>query len=216
MVKDNQPKHRQRAKERRKLERRKARRAELPTALVVCEGSCTEAYYLRGLANHLRVNRANLVIEIAGTKTDPRQMVRQARNSFKVSPDFDYVFVVCDGDSPNFTKAVEDSKARLRKADGNKVSIEVVATHPSFEFWLLLHFEYTTATMNTGGAIAHLKAHLPDYQKNDRNIFDKVSAGLDQACQNGVRCDEELAKTGTHSPKSDMPLVVEALKKLGR
>ena len=215
-MKDNQPKHRQRAKERRKLERRKARRAELPTALVVCEGSCTEAYYLRGLANHLRVNRANLVIEIAGTKTDPRQMVRQARNSFKVSPDFDYVFVVCDGDSPNFTKAVEDSSARLRKADGNKVSIEVIATHPSFESWLLLHFEYTTATMDADGAITNLKAHLPDYQKNDRNIFDKVSAGLDQACQNVVRCDEELANTGTHSTKSDMPLVVEALKKLGR
>jgi hypothetical protein len=97
-------------------------------------------------------------------------MVRQARNSFKVSPDFDYVFVVCDGDSPNFTKAVEDSSARLRKADGNKVSIEVIATHPSFESWLLLHFEYTTATMDADGAITNLKAHLPDYQKNDRNI----------------------------------------------
>ena len=157
-----------------------------------------------------------MVIEIAGTKTDPRQMVRQARNSFKVSPDFDYVFVVCDGDSPNFARAVEESKPRLRKADGNQVSIEVIATLPSFEFWLLLHFEFTTATMDAGGAITNLKAYLPDYQKNDRNIFDKVSAGLDQACQNGVRCDEELAKTGTQSPKSDMPRVVEALKKLSR
>ena len=215
-MRDNQPKHRQRAKERRKLDRQKARRAELPTALVVCEGSCTEAYYLRGLADHLRVNRANVVIEIAGTKTDPRQMVRQARNSFKVSPDFDHVFVVCDGDSPNFARAVEESKPRLRKADGNQVSIEVIATLPSFEFWLLLHFEFTTATMDAGGAITNLKAYLPDYQKNDRNIFDKVSAGLDQACQNGVRCDEELAKTGAQSPKSDMPRVVEALKKLSR
>ena len=53
-------------KERRKLARRKAHRAELPTALVVCEGSCTEAYYLRGLADHRRINRANLGIEIAG------------------------------------------------------------------------------------------------------------------------------------------------------
>lgn len=215
-MKDNQPKHRQRAKERRKIERRKARRAERPTALVVCEGSCTEAYYLRGLADHLRVNRANLVIEIAGTETDPRQMVRQARSSFKASPDFDYVFVVCDGDSPNFAKALADSRPRLRKADGNRVSIEVAATHPSFEFWLLLHFEYTTATMDAGGAITHLKAHLPDYKKNDRNIFDKVSAGLDAACQNGVRCDQELAKTGARSPKSDMPKVVETLKRLSR
>lgn len=96
------------------------------------------------------------------------------------------------------------------------MSIEVIATLPSFEFWLLLHFEFTTAAMDAGGAITNLKAHLPDYQKNDRNIFDKVSAGLDQACQNGVRCDEELAKTGAQSPKSDMPRVVETLKKLSR
>lgn len=215
-MKDNQPKHRQRAKERRKLERQKAKRAQIPTALAVCEGSCTEAYYFRGLANHLRINRANLVIEIAGTRTDPRQMVRQARDSFKVSPDFDYVFVVCDGDSPNFARAVEDSRPRLRKADGNQVSVEVIATHPSFEFWLLLHFEYTTAALDAEGAVALLKTHLPDYQKSDRNIFDKVSTGLDQACQNGVRCDEELAKTAAHSPKSDMPKVVETLKKLSR
>ena len=143
-------------------------------------------------------------------------MVRQARDSFKVSPDFDYVFVICDGDSPNFANAIEDSRSRLRKADGNSVSIEVVATHPSFEFWLLLHFEYTTAALDAEGAITLLKAHLPDYQKNDRNIFDKVSTGLDQACQNGVRCDEEIAKTGARSPRSDMPQVVETLKKLSR
>ncbi|MBL0143803.1 MAG: hypothetical protein IPP91_17270 [Betaproteobacteria bacterium] len=48
-MKENQPKHRQLAKERSKSERKIALRRENGTALLVCEGKCTEPFYLQGL-----------------------------------------------------------------------------------------------------------------------------------------------------------------------
>lgn len=48
-MREKQPKHRQLAKERTKAERKKAGRRESGSALLVCEGECTEPFYLKGL-----------------------------------------------------------------------------------------------------------------------------------------------------------------------
>jgi len=50
------------AKERAKAERKKAGRRETGSALLVCEGKCTEPYYLRGLLHHLGINSASVEI----------------------------------------------------------------------------------------------------------------------------------------------------------
>lgn len=77
-MKERQPKHRQADKERARLERRTASRAGLPTALIVCEGRCTEPYYLGGLIEHLGVNAANAHIQTGSYKTDALSLVRDA------------------------------------------------------------------------------------------------------------------------------------------
>ncbi len=157
-MKDRQPKHRQAARERAKLGRQVASRAGLPTALIVCEGRCTEPFYLGGLIEHLGVNAANAHIQTGSYKTDALSLVRDARARFRSTPEYDHVFVVLDGD----------------------------------------------------------QAHLTDYEKGDREIFAKVSGGLAMAEANAARGIRDITATGATSPRTDMPVLIAALRGMSR
>lgn len=59
---------------------------------------------------------------------------------------------------------------------------------PCFEYWLLLHFEYTTkAFLGTPGrsacrrVISELKRHLSDYEKNDPRLFVRLREQMPEA-----------------------------------
>lgn len=76
---------------------------------------------------------------------------------------YDKVYCIIDRDKhPNFHQA-------LQKATGNK--IEVIISIPCFEYWLLLHFEYTSCPFqvvqgsNCNEVIKALKKHWSEYEK---------------------------------------------------
>ncbi|MDE2083906.1 MAG: RloB domain-containing protein [Xanthomonadaceae bacterium] len=117
-MRDRQPKHRQRAKERRKLERRKASRKGLPTALIVCEGSKTEPHYLTGLVRHLGLPPTNFQIVRGATDTDAVSIVERARQRFGETPDFDRIFAVLDGDQVRLDAARQLAQQTLQRDDG--------------------------------------------------------------------------------------------------
>ena len=82
-MRDDQPKHRQMRQEQRRVARRKASRAGLPSVLIVCEGRETEPNYIDGLRDHLRINAAAVHIEPGGSVTDPIGLVRNAHKRFR-------------------------------------------------------------------------------------------------------------------------------------
>jgi hypothetical protein len=59
MGKDNQPKHRQQARD---LKRRIAKRAPFERMLIVCEGEKTEPNYIGEIRSELRLSTANVQI----------------------------------------------------------------------------------------------------------------------------------------------------------
>ena len=66
--------------------------------------------------------------------------------------------------------------------------VRLVLSMPCFEYWLLLHFEYTTrAFLGTPGrsacsrVISELKRHLPDYEKNDPRLFVRLREQMPEA-----------------------------------
>lgn len=216
-MKDDQPKHRQAARAHAKLERRRASRAGLPTALIVCEGRCTEPYYLRGLRAYLGVNAANAEIDAGTDRTDAKGLISRAQQHFRMKPEYDQVFVVLDGDQPGLAEARRAATRSLRKSDGGRVSIDLIVTTPCFEFWLLLHFEYTTRVFTSGDEVTRaLEAHLTDYQKGDRDIFAKVEHGLARAEADASRVNLEVADIGGTSPGTDMPKLIEVLRGMKR
>ena len=206
-MKDRQPKHRQAARERARLDRWAASRAGLPTALIVCEGRCTEPYYLGGLLEHLGVNAANAHIQTGSYKTDALSLVRDARARFRSTPEYDHVFVVLDGDQAHLNEARREAGKGMAKAGGGRVTVELIVTSPCFEYWLLLHFEYTTRGLRSVEAVRALEAHLTDYEKGDREIFAKVSGGLAMAEANAARGIRDIAATGA----GGLPVRLEAI-----
>lgn len=216
-MRDNQPKHRQMRKEQRRLARQKASRGGLPTILVVCEGRETEPNYIDGLRTHLRINVAAVHIEAGDSVTDPVGLVRKAQRLFKGDRDYDLVYVVCDGNPGHLAAARALAARPLRNAAGATTRVQIIASCPSIEFWLLLHFEYSARPYRDAVEVQQaLRAHLPDYRKNDRDIFRKSAAGLDRACQRVQQLKAELRTTGGTDPDTDMPLLVEQFRRMQR
>ncbi len=216
-MRDNQPKHRQMRKEQRRLARQKASRDGLPAILVVCEGRETEPNYIDGLRDHLRINAAAVHVEPGDSVTDPVGLVRKAQKLFKGDRDYDLVYVVCDGDSQHIAAARELAAQQLRNSAGAVTRVQVLASCPSIEFWLLLHFEYSARGFITADEVQQvLRAHLPDYRKNDRDIFRKAAAGLEQACQRVQQLKAHLRNNGGFAPNTDMHLLVEQFRRMQR
>ena len=216
-MRENHPRERQLAKERNKLARRKASRANLPTALIVCEGKKTEPAYLRGLLEQLRVNPANAQIVEGISDTDAVSVVKRAKQLFEASPDFDHVLVVLDAEQNNLPPALKLASVQLRRADRQKISIQPIITNPCFEFWLLLHFTFTTkAYRNFTDLRDDLLAYLPNYQKADRNIFTLCAHGLDAALANAIKLKAALKSSNADCPDTDMHVLVKLLQSMIR
>ena len=171
-------------KEQRRLDRKKASRQGLPAVLIVCEGRETEPNYIDGLRDFLRINAAAVHVVRGESETDPAGLVRKAQRLFKSDGNFDLVYAVCDGDSANLARARQLAQKSLRNGSRQTTRVQLLASAPSIEIWLLLHFEYSSRPFRTATEVtAALRGHLTDYEKSDRDIFGKVASGLDLACQ---------------------------------
>ena len=210
-MRDNQPKHRQAKLHQRKLERRRASRQGMNAILIVCEGQETEPNYIRGLCELNRVNMAAVDLRRGDNATDPVSLVRKARQIFEGDPTFDRVFVVCDGDG-NIDEARRLAARRLRSKGRSPPDFQLIVSRPSIEFWLLLHFEYSSRPYRSAGeAIDALLGHLPRYDKADRRIFEAVAPGLQQAIVNTGRLKREIRAAGSALPDTDFAVLAEVL-----
>ena len=130
--------------------------------LILCEGKQTEPDYFRGLKHDkMRRNRlAALRIEIFDTeKTTGKELISEAKRLKKIAErernPYDEIWVVFDRDG--YTKHPQT----FDQAYSNK--IEIAFSSISFEFWFLLHFEYSTKAFEKADSlISYLKKHLPD------------------------------------------------------
>ena len=216
-MRDNQPKHRQMRKEQRKLARQKGALQGLPAVLIVCEGRETEPNYIEGLCTHLGVNSAAVNVIRGESATDPVGLVRRAQRLFISDGAYDLVYVVCDGDGPRLAEARQLARQALRNSARERTQVQIIASSPSFEFWLLLHFEYSARPYQAAAEVTDaLRRHVTDYAKNDRNVFTKVAVGLDAACQNADRLKAELNRTAAHVPDTDIRSLVDQLARMRR
>lgn len=175
--------------------------------LIVCEGERTEPNYFKGLKNHLRLKTAN--VAIVGEGATPTKIVERAKELEKQEKNrgdpFDKVFCVFDKDRhTDYLKALGQLKSRK-----NYVAITSV---PAFEYWLLLHFRYTTSPyQDTAELLRDLKKHLPAYKKNDTGIFAALRAKLETAKENAARSLEDRNRAKTDNPSTRVHILVKSL-----
>lgn len=216
--------HRRKAKLRSDVSRRKASRSPYEKVLIVCEGEKTEPVYFSELIDHYEINSAN--IRITGNcGSDPLSVVNHALKLYqeeKVKGDnFDHVYCVFDQDSynlpPNKYQQALDKIAGAKPKD----TFFAITSVPCFEYWLLLHFEYTTAQFNSIGGVSagasvlqKLKEHWPEYEKSLIGIFKYRLPELDFATTNAVRSLTAAEETHTNNPTTHIHELVTYLKNI--
>lgn len=202
------------AQARHNIDRAKARRALLPTALITCEGRVTEPVYLDALLRHLGLPVANVQIAPGDNHSDALAVVQRALDRFTLQPDFDHVFAVVDGEQANLPEARTLARENsLLRPDGRQLTVDLIVSHPCFEYWLLLHFSPATQPLpDAGSAERALMQCDPHYRKNDRNALAALAVRADIALSHAAAAVSALQAAAATHPATDMPRLVLALR----
>ena len=188
---------------------RKPSREPYDKVLIVCEGEKTEPIYFNGLKNYLRLNSAN--VAIVGEGATPAKIVERVKELEKREKErgdpFDKIFCVFDKDThADYQTAVDQC------AQKNYVAITSV---PAFEYWLLLHFRYTTKFYDDVSSVLHdLKEWMPNYHKSNTGIFAELRDKLETAKKNAARSLEDRTQARTDNPSTKVHILVQSLQEI--
>jgi len=180
--------------------------------LILTEGEKTEPNYLKALRDRLHLNATEVEI-LHPEGTDPITLTRKAiklrearkksaKKGFAIA--YDEVWVVFDLEKPH------DQRRKLAvQAMGMKeaTGIRFAISDPAFEFWLLLHEEYTTSPFaDCDAIITRLEKHWADYSKGktpSKGFLEKMPVAVQRA-QQCRQHHEACAGEGNPSTKVDL------------
>ena len=200
---------------RNRIDRKRPQRETVERVLIVCEGERTEPRYLRELTTRFRLG----TVRIEGSGTDPRSVVDLARQlqirERRQGEKFDRVFCVFDRDEhQSFDDACQYA---------NAIRISLARSWPCFEYWLLLHFDYTRRPYARTGSrsaeqncVNDLRERLPNYEKGRRGMFGELESLLQVARCHAVRANLDAEATGDPNPSTEMHELVGYLMGLKR
>lgn len=209
MGRDNQPKDRQL----RRLDRQKqAQRTGCDRILIVSEGSKTEPLYFEEIRIGLRLPAASIAVVPGALGTEPIQVVQYAKGLFEngdkhkgVEPRaFEQVYAVFDRDDHrtyfDALKLAESLDGNLRNDNKQSVIFKAIASVPSFELWLLLHYEDIQAPIHRDEVMQRLKQHIPGYEKGEGGAFDTTRGQLGAATQRAQTLAEKFTAYSDPEP----------------
>jgi hypothetical protein len=201
------------------LERKAGNRNLRPYVLIVCEGSKTEPYYFRDLCQDLKLQ--GVEIKPCPTGNDPINIVQYALRRLE-KDDFDQVFCVFDKDDHrnNYDPALKQIKANTSKEF--PLPIQAINSVPCFEFWLLLHFTYSTKPYLQKGkksAGDQLESkirseHIPGYFKGYEKTFEKTKDKLTTAIKNAKKIDNGQKDSNSDNPSTKVHELIEYLQSI--
>lgn len=211
-----------RPRSREALKRREPRREPYDRVLIVCEGSKTEPSYLHELIAHHQLSSANVQITGEGGSA-PNSVVEYAIELFGKDPDYNSVFCLFDRDGHSSYDAavqrVRDSTL-VRRQGRKKLGVarfEAITSVPCFEYWILLHFQYSTAHMPRFADVEpRLRAvpELADYSKGAQGLYAKTHGHLQVALANADRANRAALDAATNNPTTKMPELIRYLLQL--
>ncbi len=205
------------------IKRSKPTRSSYERLLIVCEGSKTEPNYFQALIDDLKLNTAN--VEVDGKSgSSPVSVVKYAQTRFEKDRKdngtdncFDQVYCVIDKDEhPTYQEALE-----LIRSGKFKDLFHAITSVPCFEYWLLLHFRFTTSPLVRKGerspgdcTKAELKQHLPDYEKGDKETYKTVKDKTNTDIINAQKANLAATQTETDNPTTLVHTLVDFLRNL--
>ena len=124
-----------------------------------------------------------------GNNTDPLKLVKmliKEIDELKLDlQDDDVAYCIFDTDvDTNKNKIIEEAIQLARKNN-----IKIITSSPCFELWFLLHYDYTTANMDSEEVIKRLKEYYPKYEKNI-NIYPDIIKEIDLAIDRAKKIEK--------------------------
>lgn len=224
MARDHSPKTRQRQQ----LERKQNQRASYDRILIVSEGSKTEPLYFKEIRAEYRLHTANVEVRPSELGTAPIQVVQYAKDLFEngdahkgiVPRAFEQVYAVFDRDDHDSyfhaLRLAESLQGKLRNDARQTITFKAIASVPSFELWLLLHFEDIQAPLHRDEVLGRLKRHIPRYEKGVGGVFAITSSTLALATQRAEKLAAQFNADTVPEPYTAVFELVQLLTQLRR
>ncbi len=198
-------------------QRKKSSRKEYDKVLIVCEDSKSAPNYFVGLISHYKISSANVTVD-GSCESSPKCVFEYAEKLFNdekgKGDSYDRVYCVIDKDSH---ETYDETILKIK----SKKYFYLASAIPCFEYWILLHFKYTTSPYSKKGnssigneVLKELKQYMPNYEKGDKNIFLATLKNLDFAINNASHSLKQLEQTGTDNPSTNVHELVEYLRNI--
>lgn len=197
-----------------------------PLCYILCEGIETELNYFKALVKSAKVSHLNCIFPQA---KEGKEEKRRNREKSKIDEgaaaislldeakklqekgrleDLATVWLVFDRDKQT------NSPDQLNRVFQTK-GINTAFSNPCFEVWVLYHFkENCPSFMNCKQVISCLKEHLPDYQKNDPQLYEKLEANRPTAIKNAQHFHLECQQDQPNTPDWKLPEGISTVYKL--
>lgn len=148
------------------------------------------------------------------------QIVESAKEILLKSKSFERVFCVFDRDEHlDFENAIKSANAQNEKyvSDSEEmISFRPIVSIPSFELWLLIHFECVTKPLHRKVVESMLKKHIIGYEKGKKGVFLLTSDLLNTAFRNADIMNAEALRIGRKDPFTEVDRLVKLLMELKR
>ncbi len=212
--------HKRKAKAANRLERRKAKRSPYDKVLIVCEGEKTEPNYFNECIQFYKLNTAN--VEIDGScGSSPKSVLERALELWEAEDrkgdSYDRVYCVFDKDTH---ETYHETVRRIAERNPSGIFHAAVSV-PCFEYWLLLHFTFTTSPYTATGkssvagkVLRELKKVMPDYEKGSYGIFSSLSSQIEFAKENATRSLQHAKANHTDNPTTCIHDLIDYLQNL--
>ena len=219
MGRDNSPKVRQQ----RQLERKVGRRASYDRILIVSEGSKTEPSYFSEIRTAYRLHTANVEVRPSELGTAPIQVVHYAKELFEqgdrhknIQPRaFEQVYAVIDRDDHesyfNALRLAESLDGKLKNDVRQFIRFEAIASVPSFELWLLLHYEDIRTPLHRDEVMRRLRQYLPCYEKGTSGAFAATRERFPIASKRAKTLAERFSADTAPEPYTAIVILVNLL-----
>jgi RloB-like protein len=185
-----------------------------PRVLVLCEDTKSGKNYLEDASRHYR---SFALVEFAHCgHTDPLGIVTEAVARER---DFDEIYCVLDRD----THHGWDAALALSKTSAK---VKVIPSYPCFEYWLLIHFEFSRSPYASVGNVSAAdrvikdlikKPGMASYAKGYKeNLFDALFEKLDTAHTHARRSVAQAAQDGELNPSTYLHELLDRLSILSK
>ncbi len=195
-------------------QRNKGNRKSKRVILVSYEGNNkTERNYFDSFKG---IEKDYTIKVVFGNETDPVHLVNQTikkKNDLGLDLETDdRAFCIFDTDiDPRKNIQIKEAIEIAHKNN-----IRIITSSPCFEIWFLLHYEYTTATMNNDDVIKRLKTHYFNYSKNC-NIYPFIVDKTKEAYKNAKKLEKyqkdnnRIIQSVEANPHSDVYIIIEEI-----